>query len=410
VAEIDILDLNNDWVSIKFPQSVSTAYLTNEHFRLYLNVSTPVEIVDPFNPINVISDYESISRVLTLHFKVQLNPDTPYLLTATGLNDPADRALLDEEYYFTSTHSPQPSPLVPIPEPTYVQDMSLVPDIFSSDESFVVIPGSGFGLLSYDPNDQFIDVDTNNGRFDLVFSEVLDDLPPKTIRVQRKLLSINVTRWEYINAQITVNGPEVYVDFPSIDATPVYFTNGTTYFEEGYKYRIKLSHNIKSVSGATLGDDKTITFMVGADPLFAETDQIAVFFPDADIIEITELIYGFSQEAIQITGLTSPTPLMQEYVTAATLCALSRIYDDLGLADQEDFQLGDLHITQRRQPKNRIPTRATATSWCELAGILRLELTSFKSPMKTYVKGANVIIPMPSRQLKHQEWRSWDGD
>jgi hypothetical protein len=37
---------------------------------------------------------------------------------------------------------------------------------------------------------------------------------------------------------------EVYIDFPSLDATPSYFTADKDYFEQGYKYRIKISKDI----------------------------------------------------------------------------------------------------------------------------------------------------------------------
>lgn len=245
MAEIQILDQDNAWVSIKFPQTVSVSSLTNEHFRLFLNVSTPVEIIDPFNPIQIINDYDSISRVLTLRFKTQLNPDTPYLLTVTGLYDPAGRVLLDEEYYFTSTNSPQPSPLVPIPEPTYVIDYSVIPDAFSVDS---VHESSGFYITSTEPEDPFIDNDFNNGRVIVKFS-----IPPngnfvnsQYFKAQRKSLTRGFSRWESVIARVSLDGerPWVYVDFPSTDATPSYYLSGKTYFETGFKYRIKISKNI----------------------------------------------------------------------------------------------------------------------------------------------------------------------
>jgi hypothetical protein len=38
--------------------------------------------------------------------------------------------------------------------------------------------------------------------------------------------------------------PEVYLDFPSQDATPSFFVAGKEYFESGYKYRIIVSKEI----------------------------------------------------------------------------------------------------------------------------------------------------------------------
>ncbi len=40
------------------------------------------------------------------------------------------------------------------------------------------------------------------------------------------------------------NKEEVYVDFPSNDATPVYNDSDGEYYETGYKYRIILSKDI----------------------------------------------------------------------------------------------------------------------------------------------------------------------
>ena len=38
--------------------------------------------------------------------------------------------------------------------------------------------------------------------------------------------------------------PEVYVDFPSLDATPSFNTDGKQYFESNYKYRIIVSKDV----------------------------------------------------------------------------------------------------------------------------------------------------------------------
>ena len=53
-------------------------------------------------------------------------------------------------------------------------------------------------------------------------------------------------RWEKVETQISLHStnPDVFIDFPSNDATPVYNTDGKTYFEKGYKYRIIVSKEI----------------------------------------------------------------------------------------------------------------------------------------------------------------------
>jgi hypothetical protein len=64
--------------------------------------------------------------------------------------------------------------------------------------------------------------------------------------VQRKKIQTHPARWQNLTTQVSIHSwkPEVYIDFPSLDATPVYFTSGKDYFETSYKYRIILSKDI----------------------------------------------------------------------------------------------------------------------------------------------------------------------
>lgn len=165
-----------------------------------------------------------------------------------------------------------------------------------------------------------------------------------------------------------------------------------------------------SAPGVTLGEDRVITFMVEADPLFADPEDLAIIYPDTDPVEVSELIYTFSVEAQDVTGLVDPTPLMREYVFAATACALSRIY---GASDGDSYEvaLGDLHINKQFTNKSSV-TRANATTWCELAALLRDELyrAGGKSGMRAIMRGERVELPMPSRSIQRQEWRDWQPD
>src|SRR5204863_8462802 len=117
-----------------------------------------------------------------------------------------------------------------------------------------------------------------------------------------------------------------------------------------------------------------------------------LLFPEADPVEIIELIYQFSVEANDVNESIQPdipTPLMREYVFASTACALTRIYDPSAGDILSEISLDDLSIHSQREIKDLV-TRSNATTWCELAAVLRAELYRFtsKSGIKAIVKGS----------------------
>jgi hypothetical protein len=65
-------------------------------------------------------------------------------------------------------------------------------------------------------------------------------------KAQRKAIQRQPSRWENITTNISMHSwrPEVYLDFPSLDATPSYYVDDKDYFEKGYKYRIIVSKNV----------------------------------------------------------------------------------------------------------------------------------------------------------------------
>lgn len=161
-----------------------------------------------------------------------------------------------------------------------------------------------------------------------------------------------------------------------------------------------------------LGEDEYIVLVGNLDPMFADYEEIRMHFPEADIPEIAELIYNYSVEAQELSGLTEATPLMQEFVLAAVACALTRMYDLFDTGDETAVALGDLSITKKPSSSGSSSkglNRFTASTWCELAAVLREELLrgAGKTGLKAIVKGANVICPMPSRDLRPAEGRHW---
>ena len=65
-------------------------------------------------------------------------------------------------------------------------------------------------------------------------------------KIQRKIIQRTPARWETLEPRVSMHSwkPEVYLDFPSQDATPSFFVSGKEYFESGYKYRIIVSKEI----------------------------------------------------------------------------------------------------------------------------------------------------------------------
>lgn len=154
----------------------------------------------------------------------------------------------------------------------------------------------------------------------------------------------------------------------------------------------------------TLGEDQYISWMTELSPMYLDPEEIRNVFPDASNFEIAEFIFIASSEVKEFLDLSeteTPSAKAIEYVKAATLCSLSRIYESNQGAG-ELITLGDLTIDGKRTQKN-FPNRATANTWCELAYVLRQEMirASGNGPgMKAILKGETYPNPMPVRGLR----------
>lgn len=151
-----------------------------------------------------------------------------------------------------------------------------------------------------------------------------------------------------------------------------------------------------------LGEDYIITFVSGAEPLYADPDEMKVFFPEAEDTEILEYIFRYSEQVKKLTKDSKELPFVAyEYVRAATLCALSRVYE-IAAGDESSISLGDLSVTKRSYPRSTI-NRANASDWCELAVVLYQELVRVHTGMRAVVRGARYPNPMPDRTInKHR--------
>jgi hypothetical protein len=159
------------------------------------------------------------------------------------------------------------------------------------------------------------------------------------------------------NTSINVN-QQIYVSTPTEDYKPMVF----------------------------LQQDETLIFAPDVAPLYIDPELLLPYFPDASLIEIGEFVHMYSLEVKQIYNLLdtddgstlSFTAL--EYIKAATACELTRVYGNGG-DDELSVRLGDLSITNRSLPRTSL-SRSNATTWCQIATILRKEMLAAKVGMR----------------------------
>ncbi len=153
-------------------------------------------------------------------------------------------------------------------------------------------------------------------------------------------------------------------------------------------------------------------FLGVLDPIYADPELVLKFYPEGDLVEITELIHWYSEEILtmkNVTTLTTITPIMRDFIIASVLCDLSRqyIFDGgmSGFTAANKFTLGDLQVDKSTgssgsKSKNQYD-RGSATTWCELASLLRNQLNATGANMKAVVPSKNdMLCALPNRSLK----------
>lgn len=238
-------------VSIKFGRTIKISSLKNENFKVYTDAATPVQVMAPFAVINTLKDYNQISRILTLYWKVTLNNDQNYYIDVQNLIDSSGEVVPSEKIQFTYKTSATPNTQIfqtPELTPILIEDKSIKKDV---DISYhILAKNPRFFIESVDPlnGDFYLDNGYGNGRVIITFNErpASNFLTDKYFKAQRKKIQKSPSRWENVNAQVLMHSwkPEVYIDFPSNDATPVYNESDKIYYETGYKYRIIVSKDV----------------------------------------------------------------------------------------------------------------------------------------------------------------------
>jgi len=244
------VDLNT--VVLKFGKTIKISSLVNQNFVVQTNAATPVPVASPFQTINTITDYNQISRTLTLYWATTLAPNTEYVIRVVNFLDAANELIPEEQVLFTKTDDATPASFssirVPEIQEVYIEDHSIRQDAYTSYQ--IIAKNPNFYIQEVDPSNGefYLGNDHNDGRVIITFSSrpATNFLNNRYFKCQRKKIQTTPSRWETLATNVSLHSwkPEVYIDFPSLDATPVYYTSGADYFEKGYKYRIIISKDV----------------------------------------------------------------------------------------------------------------------------------------------------------------------
>lgn len=254
---IEEADVTAYQVTLKFGVSLQTASISNDKFAVTKDAATPIAVADPFETIDLAEDYNTVSRVLILHWKDDvLSTLTNYTLTVSGLKNVLGQDIDDGTVQFTTgdTVNNALDGLPPAPESVSVIDYSVVTSVY---DALVDSGTTAFEVTSIDPvdGDYYLPPDFKNGRITITFSKApsVSSVNENNFRVQKKEISRSHSRWEDLDVQVSVSGKKVYIDLPSVDlypeaATPatevVYYTPGYEYYSENYKYRVIISKDV----------------------------------------------------------------------------------------------------------------------------------------------------------------------
>ncbi len=249
---IDYANVTLNTVAIRFGRTIKISSLVNDNFIVQTNEATPTVISSPFETINTITDYNQISRTLTLYWDQYLDPNTEYVIRLYGFLDAANELIPEEQIVFTKTDDATPAAFssirVPDIQEVLIEDYSIRQDAYTSTQ--IIAKNPNFYIVGTDPQNGsfYLENDYGNGRVTITLNArpATNFLNNNFFKAQRKYIQRKPIRWETLTAQVSLHSwkPEVYVDFPSLDATPSYNTAGLDYFETGYKYRIIVSKDI----------------------------------------------------------------------------------------------------------------------------------------------------------------------
>lgn len=253
------LTVDENRIRVKFERTPMTSTLVADRFQVRRQDDTFV--TDPFLTINLATDYNSLARVLILKLNTALLDGT-YDLVMTGVRDASNRLMQEQvdgvwgpivrPFTVDADDSEEPPPPTPTPEPA-LNDHSIVPNAFAQFEitDGAIDPDAAFYVAQTDPiRGELFVTDTSHprGMITVTFNRrpIAEHMTSEYFKVQRKMITTNASRWEKVPAQIVLDSyyPKVYIYLPSADEEATYAEEGRPYFEDGYKYRVKIVHGL----------------------------------------------------------------------------------------------------------------------------------------------------------------------
>lgn len=221
---------------------------------------------------------------------------------------------------------------------------------------------------------KFIDIDTEGNQIEVAPASVLMTISNSNNEVIISTEPTPLSLYEFYYDYTPASAGTYKISFTGI------LENNTTINVNQQIYVSTPTEDYKPT--VFLREDETITFAADVEPLYLDPDQLAPYFPDAAPLEIGEFIHNYSEEIKGIfkfldTEDGSNIPFVAlEYIRAATCCELTRVYGNGG-DDELSVRLGDLSITNRSLPRVSL-SRANATTWCQIAAMLRKEMLTTK--------------------------------
>lgn len=249
---IEYATVGPDVVIVKFARTIKISSIVNSNIIVQTTDATPNTVSNPFREINTLNDYNQISRILRLYWNKILQSNTQYDIRFINFLDAASQVIPEEKIRFTTQDAATPSaiadPKPPVIEEILVEDKSILAEPYVTYQ--IVAKNPDFYIDSVDPDNGsfYLDSSYNNGRVVISFNErpATNFLNSRYFKAQKKRIQRTPGKWEAVAVNVSMHSwkPEVYVDFPSTDATPVYNTEDKEYFITNYKYRIIVSKDI----------------------------------------------------------------------------------------------------------------------------------------------------------------------
>lgn len=248
--------VRTDYVEIKFVQSIQTSTLVNANFVVYdTTTATPAIVTSPFQTISLIRDYDSISRTILLWWTSSdvLSDNSTYEIRISDLKNVIGETLADDIISFStgviSTESEADLDEPPTRLPVEVEDYSVKEVSFAT--TLATTSADSFQVVSVTPgleNAFYLDPSFNEGKIEVYFNEApaANFVSTEYFKVQKKLITRGINTWTTVNTLVT-SSPEdklIVIYLPSNDATPVYGEPDLVYWEEGYKYRLRISASV----------------------------------------------------------------------------------------------------------------------------------------------------------------------